>query len=153
MRSRNATRRVLRDHAGTATAVSHTLFCAPHTVNIMSSSEKQSQTSEPELMETQDSQAVEESQDQDIVVSVEAAKSGSIPSLPNPFCPLQETYSYHSPMPTADGPYMMGVDEAGRGPALGPMVYGVAYCPVAYKEELEQLGFAGVFLCMLYVKK
>jgi hypothetical protein len=32
---------------------------------------------------------------------------------------------------------------AGRGPVLGPLVYGVAYCPVAWKAELEQLGFAG----------
>jgi len=37
----------------------------------------------------------------------------------------------------------MGVDEAGRGPVLGPLVYGVAYCPVAYKEKMEVLGFAG----------
>jgi hypothetical protein len=26
---------------------------------------------------------------------------------------------------------------------LGPLVYGVAYCPVAWKEDLEELGFAG----------
>ncbi|KAH8118070.1 ribonuclease H-like domain-containing protein [Phellopilus nigrolimitatus] len=85
-----------------------------------------------------------ESQEADItvVVSAEDARAGKIPSLPDPFAPLTETYSYHSPKPTAPGPYMLGVDEAGRGPALGPMVYGVAYCPIAYKEELEELGFA-----------
>jgi len=53
------------------------------------------------------------------------------------------SYTHHSSTPTADGPYILGVDEAGRGPVLGPLVYGVAYCPVAYKEHLEQLGFAG----------
>ena len=109
----------------------------------MSGSEQQSQTSQSELIETQESQTIEESQDQDVIVSAEAAQSGSVPSLPNPLRPLRDTYSYHSPKPTADGRYMMGVDEAGRGPALGPMVYGVAYCPVAYKEDLEELGFAG----------
>ncbi|GJE88649.1 ribonuclease H2 subunit A [Phanerochaete sordida] len=56
--------------------------------------------------------------------------------------PLTASYTYHSPKPTTEGPYILGVDEAGRGPALGPLVYGVAYCPAAYQEELEQLGFA-----------
>ncbi|KAJ7903575.1 ribonuclease H-like domain-containing protein, partial [Mycena olivaceomarginata] len=53
----------------------------------------------------------------------------SIPSAPAPSTPLRESYTYHSPTPTADGPYILGV-------------YGVAYCPVAYKEKLEDLGFA-----------
>ncbi|KAJ7756434.1 ribonuclease H2 subunit A [Mycena maculata] len=65
-----------------------------------------------------------------------------IPSAPGPSTPLVESYTYHSPLPTAAGPYILGVDEAGRGPVLGPLVYGVAYCPVAYTEQLEDLGFA-----------
>ncbi|KAI0661733.1 ribonuclease H2 subunit A [Cubamyces menziesii] len=69
-------------------------------------------------------------------------ESAGIPSIADPSLPLIDSYTYHSPTPSAPGPYILGVDEAGRGPVLGPLVYGVAYCPVAYKESLEELGFA-----------
>ncbi|KJA26280.1 hypothetical protein HYPSUDRAFT_181046 [Hypholoma sublateritium FD-334 SS-4] len=65
-----------------------------------------------------------------------------IPSAPGPSTPLTESYTYHSPQPTAAGPYILGVDEAGRGPVLGPLVYGIAYCPAAYQDKMEELGFA-----------
>jgi ribonuclease H2 subunit A len=67
-----------------------------------------------------------------------------VPSAPGPSTPITKSYTYHSPTPTAEGPYILGVDEAGRGPVLGPLVYGVAYCPASYQEDLEGLGFAGV---------
>ncbi|KAJ3044523.1 hypothetical protein HDV00_001950 [Rhizophlyctis rosea] len=36
----------------------------------------------------------------------------------------------------------LGVDEAGRGPVLGPMVYAVSYVPIARKGDLAEVGFA-----------
>ncbi|OVA10013.1 Ribonuclease HII/HIII [Macleaya cordata] len=47
------------------------------------------------------------------------------------------------PLPKwASEPCLMGIDEAGRGPVLGPMVYGCLYCPLSYEVSLASLNFA-----------
>ncbi|KAK3228509.1 hypothetical protein Dsin_000390 [Dipteronia sinensis] len=42
----------------------------------------------------------------------------------------------------ASNPCIMGIDEAGRGPVLGPMVYGCLYCARSYQNTLSTLEFA-----------
>ena len=39
------------------------------------------------------------------------------------------------------GDWHMGIDEAGRGPVLGPMVYACLAWPVKYEQELAKIGF------------
>ncbi|GAA5832651.1 hypothetical protein JCM3766R1_004280 [Sporobolomyces carnicolor] len=66
---------------------------------------------------------------------------------------LVDSYTFHSSEPLAttsvevegaekeEEGWMLGVDEAGRGPALGPQVYGIAYCKTSYSDQLNNLGF------------
>ncbi|TIB69214.1 hypothetical protein E3P77_00689 [Wallemia ichthyophaga] len=68
----------------------------------------------------------------------------ALPPSMNGDQPLQTSYSYHSNVPDIllDSKVIMGVDEAGRGPVLGPLVYGIAYCSVDYEDTLKEAGFA-----------
>ncbi|XP_036278747.1 ribonuclease H2 subunit A [Pipistrellus kuhlii] len=50
----------------------------------------------------------------------------------------------NSPVPAVcrKEPCVLGVDEAGRGPVLGPMVYAICYCPKSRLADLEALKVA-----------
>ncbi|KAJ2452109.1 hypothetical protein EV183_003156 [Coemansia sp. RSA 2336] len=61
---------------------------------------------------------------------------------------LVQSYTFFAPLPlssetagSADG-FVLGVDEAGRGPVLGPMVYATCFCRESYYSSLTQMGFA-----------
>lgn len=74
--------------------------------------------------------------------------TGAVPSVRS--TALTHSYTWRSRIPDAcvSGtgadrvPCVLGVDEAGRGPVLGPLVYGVAFCPADRQEELRSVGFA-----------
>ncbi|KAJ2860952.1 hypothetical protein GGH94_005210 [Coemansia aciculifera] len=55
---------------------------------------------------------------------------------------LTKSYTHFSTHTPATEGYVLGVDEAGRGPVLGPMVYATCFCPESYYTQLSSLGFA-----------
>ncbi|KAJ1558602.1 hypothetical protein HK405_013326, partial [Cladochytrium tenue] len=39
-----------------------------------------------------------------------------------------------------DAPVVLGVDEAGRGPVMGPMVYAIAFAPASRRDDVKAIG-------------
>jgi hypothetical protein len=45
-----------------------------------------------------------------------------------------------------DIPLCLGIDEAGRGPVLGPMVYSGLFCPADDEKKLKEMKCAGFYI-------
>eukprot|EP01132_Coremiostelium_polycephalum_P002773 gene2773-3447_t len=57
--------------------------------------------------------------------------------------PIDELKEYQDVDSTVnkEEPFIMGIDEAGRGPVLGPLVYGICYAPLSQYNNIRKMGF------------
>lgn len=79
-------------------------------------------------------------------LSVRDTTMQELPPTVPPSLDSLHTKTFYSNIPESivesNTPVIIGVDEAGRGPVMGPMVYGISYCTLEYQEAILKPKYA-----------